>query len=418
MLRAFLKTATFRQSFTTVGATIINGVLGALFYIVLARFLGPSDFGLIFVAITALTLVADVADLGTNTGLVRFVSANLASHKEMALRVLKFSLEFKIIIWAIVLILGLFGSSFIAQNIFGKVELTLPLKLSFIGVGGFLLFTFITSTLQAFQRFYWWSALHIMTNLVRILVIFGLIWLGQLTMTSSLLTFITLPFVGFLVGLLLIPTTRVINEHKETEVAASLLSYNKWVAISTFIAAISSRMEVFIGAKLLSSFEIGLYGAASQLVMVIPQVITGLGIVAAPKFASFANLNQMLVYFKKFQILVLAIAFLGILAIPVAIFLIPVLFGPSFSASVPIFVVLTLAMLIFLISIPVHISIFYYFGKPKVFVWVSLGHLVLMILLGFVLITQFKVMGAAYTVLAGTIFNFLIPLIWFIKRLK
>ena len=46
MLKSILATATFKQSQVTIVGTIINGVLGALFYIVLARFLGPSDFGI------------------------------------------------------------------------------------------------------------------------------------------------------------------------------------------------------------------------------------------------------------------------------------------------------------------------------------------------------------------------------------
>ena len=47
-----LKTATARQSLVTISSTGISGALGALFYILLARFLGPSDFGIIIFCIT------------------------------------------------------------------------------------------------------------------------------------------------------------------------------------------------------------------------------------------------------------------------------------------------------------------------------------------------------------------------------
>src|SRR3989344_4688058 len=101
MLKSILKTATFRQSSITFTGTVLNGFLGALFYIILARYLGPSDFGLITIALTTLVLIADIADIGTNTGLIRFVSSNLANDKNKAYRFLKLSLEIKLITWII-----------------------------------------------------------------------------------------------------------------------------------------------------------------------------------------------------------------------------------------------------------------------------------------------------------------------------
>src|SRR3989344_533456 len=97
MLKSILKTATFRQSSITFTGTVLNGFLGALFYIVLARYLGPANFGLITIALTTLVLIADIADIGTNTGLVRFVSANLVNNKEKAYKFLKLALEVKLI---------------------------------------------------------------------------------------------------------------------------------------------------------------------------------------------------------------------------------------------------------------------------------------------------------------------------------
>ena len=59
-------TATFKQSSITFMGTVLNGALGAVFYILAARFLGPASFGLMSVAIAALTLISDIGDFGTN----------------------------------------------------------------------------------------------------------------------------------------------------------------------------------------------------------------------------------------------------------------------------------------------------------------------------------------------------------------
>ena len=85
----------------------------------------------------------------------------------------------------------------------------------------------------------------------------------------------------------------------------------------------------------------------------------------------------MLVYFKKFQFFVLGLCVLGILTIPLSIYLIPMLFGVSYQAAISPFIFLFLGQLIFLFSIPVHHSIIFYFGRPDVFIWVALGHLII-----------------------------------------
>lgn len=418
MLSYFLNTTTFRQSQITIAGTIVSGTLGALFYIVMARILGPSDFGLLTVSIATLTVISDIADFGTNTGVVRFVSANIIKNKEEALKFLKLSLEIKLFVWILVLLAGFLLSPFLANNIFGKVELLTPLRMVMFGVGGALLFSFATSSLQSFQKYFSWAFINVVTNALRLVFILLLIFYQQLSLVSGLLTFIILPFFGFSFALMLLPTKAILNVKGEFSVARTLFSYNIWVALFTIIAALSSRLDTFLNARLLSAYEVGIYGAATQLVQVIPQIVGALGVVAAPKLASFQSIPQMIVYFKKFQLMVLGLASLGLLVIPISFYVIPLIYGSDYQQTIFPFIILLLAMLVFLISVPLHNSIIFYYGKPQVFVWVSLGHLLIIAILGYILILNFGIVGAATVVLVGMLFNFFAPLIWFIVRIK
>lgn len=418
MLKSILKSTTWKQSQITIVATFINGALGALFYILVARLLGPSDFGLLIVCITTLTLIGDMVDFGTNTGLVRFVSEHISNNHAKALQFLKLSLEIKLIIWILVFIVGFLISPFLAQVIFGKRELTFPLELVMFGVGSALLFTYATSALQAFQKYISWGFINIITNLIRLVIIYLLFLSEKLNLITSLTAYIALPFFGFFLTMFFLPTKDILQTRKELTVSKQFFRFNLWIAAFTLIAAISSRMDTFLNARLLSSFEIGIYAAANQLVQIVPQLISALGVVAAPKFAGFRNYQEMLVYLKKFQLLVLGIAGLGILAIPVSIYLIPLLFGMRYQLAIVPFVILLIAMLVFLISVPIHNSIIYYFGKSEVFVWVAIGNFIIMGGLGYLLISRFGVMGAAITVLLGNSFNFLAPLGWFVYKIK
>lgn len=417
-LKSITGTATFKQSQITIIGTVVNGVLGAVFYILLARFLGPADFGLIIISITTLTLIADIVDFGTNTGIVRHVSASLSYDREKSYKFLKLAMEFKLAIWIAVLSLGYFLSPFIAKIIFNKEVLTTPLRLVMVGVGGAALFSFGSSALQAFQKYFIWSVVNVATNFFRLIFILLLFFYGSLSLSSSLITYIGMPFLGFSTALLFLPISKIFIIKNESSVAKQFFHYNFWVAIFTIIAAVSARLDTFLSARLLTSFEVGLYGAVTQLVSVIPQLNSALGIVVAPKFASFNDNKQMITYFKKIQLLVLGIAVLGILIIPLAVYTVPAIFGQQYTQAITPFIILFLAMLVFLISLPTHTSIIYYFAKPQVFVWVSVGHLLVIGFLGYFLISTYGVTGAAITVLIGMIFNLLVPLSWFLYKLS
>lgn len=418
MLKAILKTTTFRQSQITIIGTLINGILGALFLVVLARFLGPTNFGIFTIATTSMVLVADIADVGTNTGLVRFVSKNLSSNVERAYKFLKLGLVIKIIAWMVSFVIVFLFSPFLAEEIFNKAELTFPMRLAGFGVGGALLFSFVTSSMQAYQKYFTWSLLNIFSNGLRLLLILVLSYITILDATSGLFIYIIIPFFGFFIGIFILPTRKILQSQKEFSLGRDFFRYNISIAAFTVIASLSAKLDTYLTAALLSSKEVGIYGLSNQLVQFMPQLVSALGLVSSPKFASFYKNSQMLLYFKKLQLLISGLCLLGILAIPVAVYLIPVILGTQYQDSVAPFVILFIAQLVFLFSIPVHHSVIFYFGRSDVFIWVSLGHLLIIGGLGYILISNLGMIGAAIAVLIGTIFNFFYPLIWLILRLK
>lgn len=416
-LRYITSTNTFRQSSVTFSSIAVNGILGALFYIIVARSLGPYDFGLLAISLAILTLVADVADLGINSGIVRFVNKYIKESEEVALRFLKLALEIKVFVSIFIIILGWVLAPYLASLIFKKEELTWPLRLVFIGVFGMQLFSFSTTTFQAFQRFWSWSMLQISSNGIRLLIIMILLTFGLLNLQNTLLTFMVIPFFGFAVSLFILPR-RIITVSDEKNVAGQLFHYSKWIAISTVITATSSRLDTLISARLLQTAEVGYYAAANQLVLVVPQIVAALGTVLAPKMASLITKKEIIEYLKKTQVFVLALAIIGLFTAPLIVFLIPVIYGNAYSNHVPqLFFILLVAMLVFLISVPIHGAINYYFAYPKLFTYLSLGHFVIAGVGGWVLISQYGTVGAALTVLAGALFNFLIPLIWVLRKL-
>jgi O-antigen/teichoic acid export membrane protein len=415
-LNSTFKTVTFRQSTITFSATVLNGAMGALFYIITARFLGPSDFGLMVVAITTLTLVGDIGDLGVNTAIVRFVGMFARNDPENAAKYLKLGLTIKLSVIAFVALFGILASNFIANTIFSKPEMLLPLRLAFLGVSSYLLFSFVVSSLQSFQKFTHWSALLIGTNLFRLLLVASTLAIGVLSLKITLAIYIFIPLIGFLVGLKFIPI-RFLNAKNDQKILNNFFRYSKWVALFSVVAAIGARLDTFISAKLLTTQEVGIYSAANQLVQIVPQIVTAIATVVAPKMTTMGSLKELIKYMKKIQVMVIGISLVGVLCIPVVVYAIPLIYGTAYVNAVPVFIVLLLAMLVFLIAVPVHNAIFYYFAYPKLFFFISVLHALLVCLLGWYLIGSYGVIGAAVTVLVGQLISFAIPLVWVLKKI-
>lgn len=409
-------TATFKQSSLTMFGTVVNGFLGAIFYILVARYLGPAQFGLFSIATLVLNLISDIGDLGTNTGLVRFVSAHRANDPERAKRFLKLGFEVKLVAAFIVGTFGILLSSWIAIFIFKKPELTPLLRIAFIGISGSLLFSFILSTLQSYERFWSWSLVQVASNMGRVALIIIFYRFFGISAIASMGIYAAIPMLGFAGGLF-VTSTRFLKVKGETSEIKEFFHYNKWVALFTLIAAFSSRLDSFLTARYLTIFEIGIYAAATRVTQIVPQLVAAISTVIAPKMASIGTRGEFITYMKKTQLFVSAIAFLGILSIPVVTYLIPIIFGDSYKASIPIFIVLLFAMLVLLISIPIHTAVTYYFSYPKLFVWISIGNLIIVSSVGYFLIPRFGVMAAAYSVLLAGIFALVVPGIWVLRKL-
>lgn len=410
------KTSTIKHFSIISMGTMINGLLGLLFFIFLARSLGPDIYGIFSITIASIALLSDVADLGVDTGIIHFVSKYCQQNQKNALKFIKLGLEIKFLVWMIILILGWFIVPFIAQSFFFKPELIQPLKFALIGVGGALLFSLTIHAIQAYEKFWAWSFVNISLNGFRLLAVILLFFLGTLSLSSTLIVYISLPFLGFFVTLLILPNFLKVKQEKS--VIPELFHYSKWVAIVGIFAATSSRLDIFISTRFLPMNQVGIYSAVNQLSIIVPQIVFALATVVAPKMASLDSHEKAIAYFKKLQLLVLVIFIAGILASPLAFIIIPLIYGSNYLTGVIPFIILFIGQLIFLLALPSHQAIFFYFSKPSFFSILAGIQLIIAGVLGWFLILNYGIYGAALTVLINNLFGFIVPFVWVMIKFK
>lgn len=410
------KTNTIRHfSITSIG-TMINGFLGLLFFIFLARSLGPDIYGVFSVAIVSMALLSDVADLGVDTGIIHFVSKYRHQNQQNALKFIKLGVEIKFLVWLVILVLGWFIAPFIAQSFFLKPELIGPLRFALIGVGGALLFSLTIHAIQAYEKFWAWSFLNIGLNGFRLLAVVLLFILGFLNLSSSLVIYIALPFLGFFITFFILPN--YLNVKGEKSVGSELIHYSKWVALVGIFAATASRLDTFISARFLPMNQVGIYSAVNQLSVVVLQIVFALATVVAPKMASLDSHEKAIVYFKKLQLLVLVIFIAGLLISPLSFIIIPLIYGENYIAGILPFMILFIGQLIFLLALPAHQAVYFYFSKPALFSFIAGIQLLITGILGWFLILNYGIYGAAITVLVSNIFGFIVPFTWVIVQFK
>ena len=386
-----------------------------VFFILLARLLGPTSFAFLAISIAVITITSDLADLGVNNSLVRFIPLHIKHDRALAYKFLKLGLEVKLIIWVLFILLGGLLLPLISTQILKRSELLPFLYITLFGTGGVMLFSYAVSAIQSLEKFWHWSSLFIVTNLVRLLVIVLLALVGVLSSANSLLVYSLVPFLGFGLALFFLPTKEFLSAKRSLSVAKEFFSYGKWITVITGCFVLLSRIDIFLNVRYSSIQQTGIYSSASQLAMIMPQLIGALGVVIAPKFASFRDSRAMMGYFKKVQVLVISIAALILLVLPIGAILLPLFLGPMYRDAFPIFAILVIASLISLISIPMQDSIRYFYQKPKLLAGTFIIQLVAVLLLGMYLGNLYQSLGIAFAVLISSFFNFIVTLLIFLS---
>jgi O-antigen/teichoic acid export membrane protein len=114
-----LSTSTFRQSLLATTTTVVTGGLGLAFYALLARYLGASLYGIVTLTLSVLTLVSDIGNIGSDTGLLSFIG-KYSHNREKRNSFLTLALIIKCISLIILSLFGLLFSHSVSHFVFHK----------------------------------------------------------------------------------------------------------------------------------------------------------------------------------------------------------------------------------------------------------------------------------------------------------
>lgn len=359
--------------------TVINSLLGLVFYILLARFLGVNFFGEFSFYLSLGVMAAEIGDLGFSSSLVKFGGDKFREN---------FSLVFFQRVAAVLIIIFIFLA--------GSLLFKKPLLIYSAATGASLLFlSLITQSFLTRQFYPGFVFSNIFGNTFRLIITYFLATTNLLTVVSSLVVFTLANFFATIFGYVFITFREkdlMLGFDKLFENFRRVWQYTKYVAMSFTVTSISAKMDIPIIYLLAGPGGAGLYSSASKLLSVFPQVSVAFEGVFSPKISQ--NENKA---FKDYLTLS-GLACLGLLMVlPIANIVIPVLFGSEYILAIPIFDILILGLIPFFLSGPFAATILYRFGKSSYHFLISMVTWGVSLFLYFVLVPNFGAVGAALT---------------------
>lgn len=416
-LGLILKTSTVKQSSVTLISVFLNGVTGFAFYFLIARFIGAEANGVFGLVGSLVALVSSVANLGVDTAATRFYAKYKDIDRPKAMSALKIAFVTKMTSWSIIAILGILLSGYVAEYAFSDIGLVVYVRIAFAAALGSMAFSFACAVLQAQQRFLHWGAINVGGNIVRLIVTLLFVYFSLLTKEVSILILVVFPFLTALAGFYFLPNFYKVKIKKSF--FKNFLKFSLWVGASGVLSAIVSRVDVLIAARYVSLYELGNYSVATTLVAFISQIVMALGMVVAPKFSGFTTNQEATTYLKKTMIAVVALSFVGVaFGVFLAYYFVPFAYGSEYAlVSGPLSVLIS-AYSIFLISMPIHSIVVYYFGNTRImFVTTLLQGLCLLISLD-LLTRYYGILGTSAAVFIGMLVVLFVPLIWLLLKLR
>ena len=380
---------------------VFGGVCTLVFNIILLRYLGPDQFGILALCLAAVLLSDAILGSAVDMGVMRLASQHQAQSLQLSLAFQKTAIYLKagVLMAAAAAILA-FGQA-IAQRIFGPAgSITLPL-LSLAAASTMLLLRSAQVHLQLSSRFGFYGALDLLQNVLKFGGIALLLSLNRAAPARVLVWFGVGPAAA--AGIWFVFLGRhFLRVEAQWKLAKELLVFIKWFLFIFSLAACISRLDVFLLAKWTSLSEVGIF-SAGQTVAWVPQLLGAyLGIVVSPKVMPLWQERKLGSFFWRFQ--------LGMLLTGTAIYIVAIygmssfrwLLPPAFARSEAVIMALLPGALAGLITFPLTITLLM-FLRPKFLFIMDCISLPLLLALYRYAIPQYGALGAAWVTSAANV---------------
>jgi O-antigen/teichoic acid export membrane protein len=280
-----------RGGFNLFWGVAASSLISALGVIVVARILGPEEYGLVAIVLIAPNLLRTIRGLGIDQATIKYTAQYRHENKKEKIRnILAAATGFELLIGVLLSVALFLFSGFLAANILDRPDLTPLIQLASFSILGSSLFDAAQSAFTGYERMELHSTILILQAALKAALMITLILLGFGVYGAILGTTAAHLLVGALsVALLYFTTYRKLNQNNSklelVNTTKNMLKFGLPLSLSTIMFGFLPQFYLFLAAIYLSATIIGNYEAAVNFSVLVTFVATPVTITLFPVFS-------------------------------------------------------------------------------------------------------------------------------------
>lgn len=389
---------TSRDALISFSGLGIIAVVGMIFTVITARAFGPTAFGLFSALNAIVTLLSSIGDFGISAALVNFLPKATDRRQTIISVTFWFQVIVSLIISLILITLSAFHQSIVPGS------QTVHFIIISVLTGAYILQGFALGIFNAEKKFFQASFIQGLDSTVKLVIVTSLFFSNSMNIELALLANVFSCFLSLIYGFA--GEFKNIRPIFPRAQLAEVFAFSKWIALSRFFSVMISRVDILLLNLMVGGFEAGIFAAASRITLLFALLVSSLGAVISPRFSAFGRRHEILAYLKKVSLLVTGVSIFMLLTILVADPLIKIIFGAKFTASIPVFQALTVAMIPFLFTVVTVPPLLYSFNRPRFLAKITIIQTVVLVGLDILLIPTYRAFGPVISLAVSNLLVF------------
>ncbi len=371
----------------------VSKLFSFLLVIVIARMLGPEEFGVYSLVTVSIFFLTAFIDFGMENTAIRFSAHHQSKREEI------FGVYFLCKTAALIfLLLFIFFLPGLVLKLPDKFQSTKYFYIIFMGsvIESYLFI--ITTYWQSLERFFIRALINTGVYFLRLVLIFALLRLKvfNLKLITLFFAFSGLPFLLLFLRYLFRFLNNLIKRGIPNKLLTSMLHYEKWIVIGAIPMIIMTRIDFYIVVYFLSFKEAGLYNSAVELTGILAVILMAFRKVLFPKVVKYDDVRQIKTYISKVHKLLFLNTILCLLIVPFSKYIISFFLGVKYIPASGILQILLFSFLFTFWNVMLSI-IFYSLGNSKLMAIGAYIQLAFFILCSFMFVPAMGMKGAAWS---------------------
>ena len=319
----------------------INFIVGFIFAILIARLLGPYQYGLLSLSQSIAGVVAPFTLLGLSASLVRYIPSTRIASIEKTNQYIITAFVVSILSVISATFLWLLFSDYVAIVVFHNINLVLIFKVIAFLIILSALSGLIINTLRGFEEFKMYNLLSVSRTTMGLFFSLVLVYLLGFEALFVICGSIISIFITMLYGLIFLKRKFSISLSKsqfEKGIAKKLLMYGLPMVPASFFLILMASVDKFAIGSLMNVTNVGYYSIASGIALMAVSLAEPLGVVFFPTFSRLLATNKKEEISGYLHILLSLVVYVMVpLSIGIALFSTPVikfLFGVVYEPAI------------------------------------------------------------------------------------